>query len=76
VLEDAELEKTIDWAVFGRHWNAGQVCVSSKRMILVEAIYDKFMEGYTKGVAALKAGDPMDPNTTLAPLSSRVLPMK
>ncbi|WP_412502576.1 NAD-dependent succinate-semialdehyde dehydrogenase [Shewanella chilikensis] len=71
VLEDAELEKTIDWAVFGRHWNAGQVCVSSKRMILVEAIYDKFMEGYTKGVAALKAGAPMDPNTTLAPLSSQ-----
>lgn len=71
VLEDAELEKTIDWAVFGRHWNAGQVCVSSKRMILVEAIYDKFMEGYIKGVAALKAGDPMDPNTTLAPLSSQ-----
>lgn len=71
VLEDAELEKTIDWAVFGRHWNAGQVCVSSKRMILVEAIYDKFMEGYTKGVAALKAGDPMDPNTALAPLSSQ-----
>ncbi|MGI2856203.1 NAD-dependent succinate-semialdehyde dehydrogenase [Shewanella algae] len=71
VLEDAELEKTIDWAVFGRHWNAGQVCVSSKRMILVEAIYDKFMEGYTQGVAALKAGDPMDPNTTLAPLSSQ-----
>lgn len=71
VLEDAELEKTIDWAVFGRHWNAGQVCVSSKRMILVEAIYDKFMEGYTKGVAALKAGDPMDPHTTLAPLSSQ-----
>ena len=71
VLEDAELEKTIDWAVFGRHWNAGQVCVSSKRMILVEAIYDKFMEGYTEGVAALKAGDPMDPNTTLAPLSSQ-----
>ncbi|MGG7094250.1 NAD-dependent succinate-semialdehyde dehydrogenase [Shewanella indica] len=71
VLEDAELEKTIDWAVFGRHWNAGQVCVSSKRMILVEAIYDKFMEGYTRGVAALKAGDPMDPNTTLAPLSSQ-----
>ncbi|MBO2640633.1 NAD-dependent succinate-semialdehyde dehydrogenase [Shewanella algae] len=71
VLEDAELEKTIDWAVFGRHWNAGQVCVSSKRMILVEAIYDKFMEGYTQGVAKLKAGDPMDPNTTLAPLSSQ-----
>ncbi|GIU11535.1 NAD-dependent succinate-semialdehyde dehydrogenase [Shewanella glacialipiscicola] len=71
VLEDAELPKTIDWAVFGRHWNAGQVCVSSKRMILVEAIYDEFMQGYIKGVEALKAGDPMDPTTTLAPLSSQ-----
>ncbi|WP_110457286.1 NAD-dependent succinate-semialdehyde dehydrogenase [Shewanella algidipiscicola] len=71
VLEDAELPKTIDWAVFGRHWNAGQVCVSSKRMILVDAIYDTFMQGYIKGVEALKAGDPMDPTTTLAPLSSQ-----
>lgn len=71
VLEDAELPKTIDWAVFGRHWNAGQVCVSSKRMILVDAIYDKFMQGYIKGVEALKAGDPMEPTTTLAPLSSQ-----
>ena len=34
VLADAELEKTIKWAVFGRHWNGGQVCVSSKRMII------------------------------------------
>lgn len=71
VLEDAELPKTIDWAVFGRHWNAGQVCVSSKRIILVDAIYEQFMQGYVKGVEGLKAGDPMDPSTTLAPLSSQ-----
>lgn len=30
VLADADLEKTTRWAVFGRHWNGGQVCVSSK----------------------------------------------
>ncbi len=71
VLADADLEKTVKWAVFGRHWNGGQVCVSSKRMILVDAIYDKFLAAYTQGVAALKAGDPMDPATTLAPLSSQ-----
>ncbi|GAA4491234.1 NAD-dependent succinate-semialdehyde dehydrogenase [Gluconacetobacter tumulicola] len=71
VLEDADLEKTAKWAVFGRHWNAGQVCVSSKRVIVVDAVYDRFMELYTAGVAALKAGDPMSPDTTLAPLSSQ-----
>lgn len=71
VLADADLDKTVEWAVFGRHWNAGQVCVSSKRMIIDASIYDEFLEKYTAGVAKLKAGDPMDPATQLAPLSSQ-----
>lgn len=70
VLADADMEKTIHWAVVGRHWNGGQVCVSSKRMIIVDEVYDQFLEGYIAGVAKLKAGDPTDPATTLAPLSS------
>ncbi|WP_158801544.1 NAD-dependent succinate-semialdehyde dehydrogenase [Acidisoma sp. L85] len=71
VLADADLEKTVKWAVFGRHWNGGQVCVSSKRMIIVDEIYDRFLERYTVGVAGLRAGDPFDAETTLAPLSSQ-----
>ncbi|GGF64706.1 succinate-semialdehyde dehydrogenase [Azorhizobium oxalatiphilum] len=71
VLADADLEKTVKWAVFGRHWNGGQVCVSSKRMIIVDQLYDAFLEKYKAGVAALRAGDPLDPETTLAPLSSQ-----
>src|SRR5438309_1705203 len=71
VLGDADLNKTVDWAVFGRHWNGGQVCCASKRMIVVDEIYEDFLERYTARVAALKAGDPFDPTTTLAPLSSQ-----
>ncbi len=71
VLADADLEKTAKWAVFGRHWNGGQVCVSSKRMIVVDKVYDQFLDRYRNGVAGLVAGDPFDPKTTLAPLSSR-----
>lgn len=71
VLDDADIDKTVAWGVFGRHWNAGQVCVSSKRMILDAKIYDEYLKKYTAGVAALKAGDPMDPETQLAPLSSQ-----
>ena len=71
VLADADLEKTVKWAVFGRHWNGGQVCVSSKRMIIVKDLYDRFLQSYTVGVAGLRAGDPFDPATTLAPLSSQ-----
>ena len=71
VLADADLDKTTKWAVFGRHWNGGQVCVSSKRMIIVGEIYGRFLELYAAGVAGLRAGDPFDPDTTLAPLSSQ-----
>ncbi len=71
VLADADLEKTTKWAVFGRHWNGGQVCCSSKRMIVVDEVYDAFLSRYRKGVAGLVARDPFDPSTTLAPLSSQ-----
>ncbi|MDG6093600.1 NAD-dependent succinate-semialdehyde dehydrogenase [Acetobacter sp. AN02] len=71
VLDDADIEKTAKWAVFGRHWNAGQVCVSAKRLIVADKVYDRFMDLYMAGVAKLRAGDPMDESTTLAPLSSQ-----
>ena len=71
VLADADLDKTAKWAVFGRHWNSGQTCISSKRMIIVDPVYDAFVDRYRKGIAGLVAGDPFDAATTLAPLSSR-----
>ncbi len=71
VLEDADIAKTAQWAAFGRHWNAGQVCVSSKRLIVVDSVYDEFLAAYRTEVAKLVAGDPMDPSTTLAPLSTQ-----
>ncbi len=71
VLEDADIDKTVAWAVMGRHWNAGQVCTSAKRLIIVDAVYDEFMDKYRSGVAALRAGDPRDPGTQLAPLSTQ-----
>ncbi|NQV25928.1 MAG: NAD-dependent succinate-semialdehyde dehydrogenase [Rhodopirellula sp.] len=70
VLEDADLERSIEQAVKGRITNAGQSCVASKRFIVVEAIADRFMKGFKKQMEALKLGDPMDQETTLAPLSS------
>jgi succinate-semialdehyde dehydrogenase/glutarate-semialdehyde dehydrogenase len=71
VLDDADIDKTVKWAVFGRHWNAGQVCCAAKRLIVMDAVYDEFMEKYRAGVARLRAGDPRDPATQLAPLSTQ-----
>jgi succinate-semialdehyde dehydrogenase/glutarate-semialdehyde dehydrogenase len=40
-------------------------------MILVDPVYDAFLDRYRQGVAGLRAGDPFDAKTTLAPLSSQ-----
>ena len=70
VLEDADLDETVKWALWGRINNAGQCCVASKRFIAIEAIADQFLEKFTAAMRGLKTGDPMDKATTLAPLSS------
>ena len=70
VLEDADMEHTIKWAVWGRMYNTGQTCCAAKRFIVVEKLADKFLEKFQAALTALKAGDPMDEKTTLGPLSS------
>jgi succinate-semialdehyde dehydrogenase / glutarate-semialdehyde dehydrogenase len=70
VLDDADLDLTIPWAVWGRMYNTGQTCCAAKRFIVVDSIADKFIERFQAALGALKAGDPMDEKTTLGPLSS------
>jgi succinate-semialdehyde dehydrogenase/glutarate-semialdehyde dehydrogenase len=70
VLDDADLEHTVKWAVWGRMYNTGQTCCAAKRFIVVEEIADKFLEKFTAALAALKPGDPMDEKTTLGPMST------
>ena len=70
VLDDADLDHTIPWAVWGRMYNAGQTCCASKRFIVVEEIADKFLARFKTALQALKPGDPMDEETTHGPLST------
>ena len=70
VLEDADLDLTIPWAVWGRMYNTGQTCCAAKRFIVVDKVADAFLERFQAALTALKAGDPLDEKTTLGPLSS------
>jgi len=70
VLDDADLEHTVKWAVWGRMYNTGQTCCAAKRFIVVEKLADKFLEKFKAALAALKPGDPLDEKTTLGPLST------
>jgi succinate-semialdehyde dehydrogenase/glutarate-semialdehyde dehydrogenase len=76
VLEDADLDKTVKWAVWAKMNNTGQCCVAAKRIIVVEELADRFLEKFQAALAVLEPGNPMDKTTTLGPLSTEVALVK
>lgn len=70
VLADADLDQAVTWAVWAKMNNCGQCCVAAKRIIVVEAVADRFLTRFTAALAALQPGDPMTAATTLGPLST------
>ncbi len=76
ILEDADIDKTVEWAVVGRINNNGQCCVASKRFIAVESIAAEFLEKFKTKMAALVVGDPMEDTTHLGPLCTEAAAVK
>ena len=70
VLEDADIDKTVKWAVQARMANTGQSCVAGKRFIIVEQVADIFIAKFKAALEAFAPGDPMDKATTLGPMAS------
>ena len=70
VLEDADLDQTVKWAVWAKMNNMGQCCVAAKRFIVVEELADRFLDKFQTALAALTPGNPLDETTTLGPLST------
>jgi len=68
--DDAFFDKAIEGLVLFA-FNQGEVCTCPSRAIIQESIYDKFMERVLKRVAAIKQGNPLDPNTMLGAQASQ-----
>jgi succinate-semialdehyde dehydrogenase/glutarate-semialdehyde dehydrogenase len=49
--------------------NAGQSCIAAKRCIVVESVFAPFLERLRAGIEALRPGDPLRRDTTLAPMA-------
>ena len=70
VLDAPDMDAVVKTAATGRMANTGQSCVAAKRFIVPADLYDDFVAGLAARMGALQPGDPMDPGTTLGPLSS------
>lgn len=71
VLEDADLDEAVKAAAFGAFMNQGQICMSTERIIVVEAVADEFAEKFAAKAKNMAAGDPREGNTPLGAVVDR-----
>ncbi len=71
VLEDADIETAVKFSVMGRIYNNGETCISAKRFIVTDKVYDDFVDAFVAQMKDITMGDPTDKNTQLGPLSSQ-----
>ena len=70
VLATDDLDAVVEAAVGGRIENAGQACNAAKRFVVVDELYEPFLEKFTAALTKVQAGDPTSPDTAMGPLSS------
>lgn len=69
ILEDANLETAASLCAISRLQNSGQSCIAAKRMIVVESVYDQFVELFMDHMTRPIIGDPLLEQTTMGPLA-------
>ena len=71
VLEDADIETAVKFSVMGRLYNNGETCISAKRFIVTDRVYDTFVTAFVAQMKDITMGDPTDKGSQLGPLSSQ-----
>src|ERR1051325_303764 len=70
VMPSADFESALNTAIKARTINSGQSCIAAKRFIIASEIHERFVQQFVERMRALRVGNPMDPETELAPLAT------
>jgi succinate-semialdehyde dehydrogenase/glutarate-semialdehyde dehydrogenase len=69
VLPDADLDGAADYGARSRFQNAGQVCISAKRFIVVDSVADEFVQKMKERAEAIVVGNPNERTTKMGPMA-------
>lgn len=69
VLEDADLDSTLDTCVKSRLINTGQSCIAAKRFVVVEPLVEAFEAGFVERMREVRWGNPEDETHQIGPLA-------
>ena len=70
VLDDADLDVTVDGVLFGGLLYSGQICLSGSRLLVADAVHDAFVDRLVARARQIVLGDPEDFDTDMGPVLS------
>ncbi|WP_203338730.1 aldehyde dehydrogenase [Nocardioides limicola] len=71
VLDDADLDRTIEGLKFASLLNSGQACIAQTRILVSRARHDDFVEAFADAMGKMVVGDPADLATEIGPMVSQ-----
>ncbi|GFS32661.1 aldehyde dehydrogenase 10A9 [Actinidia rufa] len=70
VFEDVDIDKAVEWTMFGCFWTNGQICSATSRLLVQESIATEFLDRIVKWCKNIKISDPMEEGCRLGPVVS------
>lgn len=68
VLDDADLDYSVDTAIFAAFFHQGQICMNTRKILIARPLFNDFVDRFVARAKAIKAGDPADPANRIGPL--------
>lgn len=72
VFDDATMADAVNGSAFAIFHNQGQACIAGSRLLLQNTIAEEFLEKFMALAATIRLGNPLDPETEMGPLTSRL----
>jgi aldehyde dehydrogenase (NAD+) len=72
VFDDSALDQAVEGIVNGIYFNQGHVCCAGSRLFAQESIYEPLVEKLKKRLETLRVGDPLDKNTDVGAINSKM----
>ncbi|MBS0573751.1 MAG: aldehyde dehydrogenase family protein [Proteobacteria bacterium] len=70
IFADSDLEKAVEWILFGIFWNQGQVCSATSRVLVERGLYPRLLERLVAEARKITIGDGLEQGTLIGPLAS------
>ena len=71
VFADSDIEKAVEWIMFGIFWNQGQVCSATSRVLVEESLYPRLLDRLVAEAGRITIGNGLDDGVLLGPLVSK-----